>query len=74
MADLPAATPRRVVSALRRAGFEKVRQSGSHAILKKKSHPYLVTVPMHRKSLASGTLRSIIRDAELTVDAFVRLL
>ena len=33
-----------------------------------------MTVPFHRKDLAKGTLRQIIRDAGMTVDEFVSLL
>jgi len=53
-----------VLRALRHAGFEMIRQRGSHVRLK---HPdgRVVTVPMH-KEIGRGLLRKIIRDAELS--------
>ena len=56
------------VKALERLGFSKTRQSGSHARLIKGSCN--VTVPMHR-TLAVGTLQSILRQAGVTLDEFL---
>lgn len=70
MSNLPSFTPREVLEILFRAGFEKIRTSGSHVRLKKGSH--LVTVPFHAKrSVPLGTLRSIIRQAGLTPEKFL---
>ncbi|HEC34846.1 MAG TPA: type II toxin-antitoxin system HicA family toxin [Chloroflexi bacterium] len=61
-----------VLRALKRAGFEVIRQRGSHLRLR---HPdsRVVTVPAHRE-IGRGLLRKIIRDAELSVDKFLELL
>lgn len=72
MPKLPTLKPREVVVAPERAGFYQVRQRGSHLQLKKGN--LLVTVPMHAGDLNPGTLRSIIRQARLTVDEFLDLL
>ncbi len=72
MAELPVVTPREAIRALEKGGFERARQRGSHVILKREDRR--VTVPFHRKDLAKGTLRQIIRDAGMTVDEFVSLL
>ncbi|MBN1681014.1 MAG: type II toxin-antitoxin system HicA family toxin, partial [Anaerolineae bacterium] len=58
---------------LRKAGFYELRQRGDHVIMRQDSPPKTVSVPLHR-TLKKGTLRSIIRQAGLTVDAFVELL
>jgi len=43
--------------------------------MKKPGHPLLLTIPVHAsQSLKAGTLRSLIRDAGLTVEEFVQLL
>jgi predicted RNA binding protein YcfA (HicA-like mRNA interferase family) len=60
------------VRALEKAGFYQVRQRGSHLQLKKGN--LLVTVPMHVGDLNPATLRSIIRQARMTVDDFLALL
>lgn len=75
MTRLPALTPRQVVAALHRAGFSLVRQAGSHAQFRHATRRELrVTVPMHAKTLKRGTLQSILRQADLTAEAFRALL
>ena len=68
---LPVVSSRAVIRALQRAGFEEVRQHGSHVILLREGQP--VVVPVHR-TIRKGTLRNILRQANLTVEEFVRLL
>ena len=72
MSELRPLRSEEVLRALKRAGFETMRQRGSHVRLK---HPdgRVVTVPMH-KEIGWGLLRKIIRDAELSVDEFLALL
>ena len=55
------------VRALRRLGFTLGEQEGSHIRLTKGG--LRVTVPNH-KSLAVGTLKSILRQAGLTAEEF----
>ena len=54
-----------VAKALERCGFEHVSTRGSHA--KYRGGGRTVIVPLHR-DLAPGTLRSILRQADWTVD------
>jgi len=50
-------------------------QSGSHIQLRHEDKPmFRVTVPFHRTDLTPKTLKSIIRQAGLTVDEFIQLL
>ena len=74
MAKLPVVPGRETVRALGRFGYRLDRQRGSHLILRDEDPPHRrLTVPDHRE-LATGTLRAIIREAGLTVDAFIALL
>jgi predicted RNA binding protein YcfA (HicA-like mRNA interferase family) len=57
------------VRALRRFGFEAVRQAGSHLIMRKEKRT--VVVPQH-KPIKPGTLKALIEQAGLTVEEFVR--
>jgi len=58
-----------VLEILFKAGFKKVRTSGSHIRLKKGK--VVVTIPFHGKgTLPKGTLRSIIRQSKLSIDLF----
>jgi predicted RNA binding protein YcfA (HicA-like mRNA interferase family) len=70
---LPRVTAAEVIRAVERAGFFLVRQSGSHRIFKNQLGRR-VTVPYHSGAvLHPKVLRSILRDSELTVEAFLRL-
>jgi predicted RNA binding protein YcfA (HicA-like mRNA interferase family) len=72
--DLPSLKPGELVTALEKAGFLLKRQTGSHAILYKPEIPRPISIPIHTKDLPKGTLRAIIRQSNLTVDEFLKLL
>ncbi|MCG8608124.1 type II toxin-antitoxin system HicA family toxin [bacterium] len=75
MATLPVVKPKQVLAALQRADFLVVRQTGSHVRLIHETVPSRrVTLPLHNKDLKKGTLKSILRQAELSVEEFVELL
>lgn len=75
MDSLPVLKPRVVVNALLRGGFYIHHQTGSHVRLIHETRPDLrVTVPIHSKDMPKGTLRRIIRQADLTVEEFLQLL
>ena len=67
---LPVLSGRRVVRIFEKFGWEIARQRGNHIILVKEGSIATLSVPDH-KEVARGTLRSLIRDAGLTVDEFV---
>ena len=69
---LPVISGREVIRALAKEGSSQVSQRGSHVKLRD-SAGKTVIVPLHRE-LARGTLRSILRQADLTVEAFLELL
>jgi predicted RNA binding protein YcfA (HicA-like mRNA interferase family) len=73
MTSLPQVSGRQCVTALAKKGFVFKRQNGSHIILRRADPFAQVVVPDH-KQIERGTLRSIIRQAGLTVDEFVGLL
>ena len=74
MSRLPALTPREVVAALKKAGFEERRQRGSHLILWHPGRKVIVTVPIHARDLPRGTVNAIVRQSSLTEDEFIHLL
>ncbi|TVQ78963.1 MAG: type II toxin-antitoxin system HicA family toxin [Phycisphaeraceae bacterium] len=74
MAQLPVISGKQTVAALERAGYSVRKQRGSHVSLVNPGPPRrLIVVPLH-KELAPGTLRAIIRQADLTVEQFCELL
>jgi predicted RNA binding protein YcfA (HicA-like mRNA interferase family) len=75
MDSLPIIKPRQVINALLRGGFYLHHQTGSHARLVHKTMSNLkATVPVHSKDIPKGTLRRIIKQANLTVEEFLQLL
>ena len=72
MSKLPVVSGRKVIKALQHLGYEIRDQEGSHIHLRHLTRRPL-TVPNH-KEIARGTLREIIRQVELTVEKFIRLL
>ena len=72
MPKLPVVSGKKVVKALSKIGYEFDHQIGSHMILRN-SQGHRVSVPNHSE-LDRGTLRSILRDAGLTVQEFIELL
>lgn len=75
MTPLPVVRPEEVIRALQRAGFVVERVKGSHHALRHPDKPYLhVTVAFHKREVPRGTLRAILRQADLTADTFLKLL
>jgi predicted RNA binding protein YcfA (HicA-like mRNA interferase family) len=64
-----------VIRLLLQMGFSRVRQRGSHVILKKQTPEGVVgcVVPLHRE-LAVGTLRGILRQAKVNPEDFLKVL
>ena len=73
MSRLPQVSGRECVTALQRFGFVVVRQRGSHIILRRDDPFAQLVVPDH-KQLDRGTLRSILRQAEISIEEFVSVL
>ena len=73
MPKLPTVTANEVIKALDKIGFQAVRQR-SHVRMKHGDNR-VVTVPVHKgKTIGKGLLRKILKDAELTVEEFIKLL
>lgn len=70
MPALPVLSGRDAVRIFTRFGWSVVRQSSSHIILVHPDYSVTLSIPDH-KELARGTLRSLIRSANLTVDQFI---
>jgi predicted RNA binding protein YcfA (HicA-like mRNA interferase family) len=72
MPKLPVLKPRQVTAALEKAGFRQVRQRGSHVQFKRGN--LLVTVPNHPGDLNPNVLKSILRQAQMSMEEFEALL
>jgi predicted RNA binding protein YcfA (HicA-like mRNA interferase family) len=69
MPALPVLSGRKVVRAFENLGWQVARQRGSHIIMVKDGEMATLSIPDH-KEVARGTLRSLIRTAGITVEAF----
>ena len=75
MPKLPVVSGKDVIKVLSKIGFVHVRTSGSHAILNKQTEKGKITIPIPlHKELAKGTLRSIMRQADLALEDLLKLL
>jgi predicted RNA binding protein YcfA (HicA-like mRNA interferase family) len=72
MPKLPVISGLKCRKALERIGYRKDRQEGSHVIMTKTGCDP-ITIPMH-EVIDRGTLRSIIRSSNITVQQFIWLL
>jgi predicted RNA binding protein YcfA (HicA-like mRNA interferase family) len=73
MPDLPHLSGREIIRALERLGFVQARQRGSHVVMKKSTPEGSIgcVVPLHDE-VAIGTLRSILKQAKVSPDEFVK--
>ena len=72
---LPVVSGQEAIRVFERFGYEVVRQRGSHIRLRHPRDPQKrpLTIPDHR-TLKPGLLRKLLRDAQLDVEEFLRLL
>lgn len=68
MPKLPVVSGQEAVKAFSRLGFEAVRQRGSHVVMKGRGRTF--AVPLHSE-LDRGTLRAILRQANVSVEEFL---
>lgn len=72
--ELPRITAKEIIAVLERSGFVLSRQSGSHKIYKHLNGKR-VTVPFHsNKILHPKVLKSILRDADISIEQLKKLL
>lgn len=70
MTQLPTLKPRKLIKIVKKLGFGKIRQVGSHIFFK---HPdgRTTVIPYHTKDIGRGLLRAIIDDLHLTQAEFL---
>ncbi len=76
MPKLPVVSGKDIIRALNKIGYSHVRTSGSHAILNKIDKNFgkiTIPVPLHDE-LAKGTLKSIMRQADISLEKLLELI
>jgi len=72
---LPVIKARQLIQVAKKLGFKLDRQSGSHAIYYRRSDKRRIVIPIHAgKDIKLKTLFGIIKDLNLDVDGFKKLL
>lgn len=74
MSIIPILTARALARVLIRAGFTFVRQKGSHMLFRHFGTGRQTVVPGHVGDLTRGTISDILKQAGISVQAFLRLL
>jgi len=75
MPKLPVISGNQAVKCFKKIGYKVIRQRGSHVRMRYKSDSTKqpLTIPRH-KTLGKGLMRKLLRDAELRIEEFLKLL
>ena len=71
MPKVPRVSGAEAIRSLQRLGFGKIRQNGSHVVMRRGNSGCVV--PMHPE-LKTGTLAGLLRQAEVSIDEFIEAL
>jgi len=75
MPKLPIVSGIKIVKALSKLDFEHIRTSGSHMILTRTKNGMKITIPVpNHKTLAKGTLKSIMKQVGINLEELLELL
>jgi len=72
MPQLPILSGKEIIKALSKIGYHILRQRGSHVRLSCQNRKN-ITVPDY-EAVSRGLLRKVLRDADLSAEAFIKLL
>lgn len=73
MPKLPSYKPRELIRKFEKLGYAIDRQKGSHVILYNSRQGKRLTIPLHARDLPRGTVLSIIKQAGLSKEEFLKL-
>lgn len=67
----PVLPPNKIIKAMNKIGFEKCSQKGSHAKYINYQTGKIFIIPMHSE-IAKGTLKSILEQADIELEEFLK--
>lgn len=73
MTKLPQIKPRQIATILHSLGFISRSGKGSHVVFKH-SDGRRTVVPIHNQPVRTGTLRAILKQADVPIEEFIKLL
>ena len=68
----PVLPPNKIIKVMRKLGFYKISQKGSHAKYKNDKTEKIFIIPMHYE-IAKGTLKSILEQANIELEEFLEI-
>ncbi|MCJ7565042.1 MAG: type II toxin-antitoxin system HicA family toxin [Candidatus Aminicenantes bacterium] len=74
MTGIPKITGKKVISTLRKAGFEVIRIKGSHHFLRHQDGRCTVVAVHGGETIGRGLMRKILNDCEMTDEEFMKFL
>jgi predicted RNA binding protein YcfA (HicA-like mRNA interferase family) len=75
MPKIPPLSGRKMLAVLLKADFYVHHQSGSHArLFHRKRAELRITIPVHNKDLPEKTMMSILKQADISEEDFLKLL
>ncbi len=66
----PVLPPEKIIKAMKKLGFYKISQKGSHAKYINEETGKIFIIPMHYE-IARGTLKSILEQADIELNQFL---
>lgn len=69
----PILPPEKIIKVMKRLGFYKISQKGSHAKYINDKTGKIIIIPMHYE-IAKGTLKSILEQADIELEEFSKYL
>lgn len=67
----PVLSPLKIINTLQKFGFIRISQKGSHVKYKNYTTGKICIIPMHNE-VAKGTLKSILEQADIELDFFIK--
>lgn len=67
----PVLPPTKIIKVMRKFGFEKISQKGSHAKYLNQKTGRVFIIPLHYE-IAKGTLKSILEQADIELEDFLK--
>ena len=67
----PVLSPKEIIKAMKKLGFENLSQKGSHVKYLNKETGNIFIIPMHAE-IAKGTLKSILEQADIDLEIFLK--
>lgn len=74
MSKTPIITSKKLIKSLLKNGYYIDHQTGSHIVLYKNDFKSPIVIPNHNKDLKMWTLKSILKQAELSTDDLFEML